>query len=90
MNTNEKKSTPWKAVEYGSEYQLECEGFVWGLAYGEESANKIINAVNNYEPMQQRIRELEECLEKLVSDNNMLIFPDFSKAESLLQSSKQL
>jgi hypothetical protein len=49
---------PWKAVEYGSEYQLEDGSYTYGVAYGKDAADKIVHAVSNID---QLLEALEVC-----------------------------
>ncbi|HZI25658.1 MAG TPA: hypothetical protein VFD46_11295 [Chryseolinea sp.] len=62
-----------------------------GEIFEKDQAELIVRAVNSYEPMQARIKELEDFVAytygyTLNTSNKAL----FEKAESLLQSSRQL
>jgi hypothetical protein len=114
MNTNEQKHTPtpWESEVLSDGYTIAISknGIDWCIAtlhcapMSEETkanADLIVRAVNNFEPMQARIQELEEALKKVCNESRRFAVyadlprEDFSgsetyKAEQLLQSSKQL
>jgi hypothetical protein len=130
MNTNEHKhtSTPWTVRPYTDEYTVQISPasnigkvlFYAPQSMFEESlanAELIVRAVNSYEPMQARIKELEEALSISTFQLKGIYFSVYAgnstsfeecaenakihgydlpalasidKAESILQSSKQL
>lgn len=109
-SSNNPDPTPWEIKSgYKKPFSVwSSDGnLIVSLVHGGDLGQRIANAelivksVNSYEPMQQRIKELEEALKNVCDEarkcrNYAGMSPeDFSgsatfKAESLLQSSKQL
>jgi hypothetical protein len=112
MNTNEQKHMPEIFLQdYTDAYtniirRKNDPGLIFCSAKRRTDADLIVKSVNNYEHMQQRIKELEEALRDMYytldSDDKVITqyLPEgessykpsnwLTKAKALLQSSKQL
>lgn len=113
MNTNEQKYIDWKACEaFWSDVTesfvcpIQMDGYAFDVSHTERTtleeaksiSEKIVRAVNSYEPMQARIQELENALGNLFSfapdasdlNNDSGFAQAISEAQKVLQSSKQL
>ena len=63
----------FRAIEYGSQYQIEDDRHVWGLAYGKDAAEFIVTACNNFEAMVMSLEILIDYTESEGASQDYLL-----------------